>query len=622
MAIVYEGTVLKFKSDVLYNKLTDQLIKTLTELHLGGGIDSQIGAWQNSLSRMRDVLEIAQTPDDCKVAIEYNIPQTCKRVDFMILGSDNQNRNNVVIIELKQWAKVEKVGDVYEHSVMSDLRSHQPVAHPSYQAYTYKALIQNYADRANLAPTNLAPCAYLHNLGDGYRLVIEDPIYKEWLNEAPAFLRNDAVKLCDFIKKYITKKSSDEQLLYKIDYGRIKPQKSLQDCLDSMLCGNDEFKMIDDQVVAFDKIMDSIKKAKDDNKKHVVIIRGGPGTGKSVLAINLLAKCISKLGLNAAYITKNMAPRHCYARLLSKGNAKKAINLEFVIQSPHGLVDLSYHPLDVGIFDEAHRMQQKPWRYPGKDMLYDAIRASRISVFFIDEDQRISAKDCYDVDAIKKAAKDLGCVLDTEEPFELTSQFRCGGSDGYIAFLNDVLGIAPSANQTFDLSGLDIRVFDNPNEMRDELRKINEINNKARMVAGYCYDWNVKYHRDEYDVIIGDFKAKWNLEKDDVWAVNPKSFEEVGCIHTCQGMEFDYAGVFIGKDLKYVDGKVVTDKWSISKDDKSSGIRGCKNEVLADRLIRNTYKVLLTRGLKGCFIYCEDKALSEYLKKRLGSNRN
>ncbi len=622
MAIVYEGTVLKFKSDVLYNKLTSELIKVLEELHLNAGIDSQMSAWQNSLSRMRDVLEIAQTPNDCKVAIEYNIPQTCKRVDFMILGSDNNNKNNVVIIELKQWAKVEKVGDAYEHSIMSDLRSHQPTAHPCYQAYSYKALIQNYADRANLAPTNLAPCAYLHNLRDSYRPIIEDPIYSEWIHEAPAFLMSDAVKLCDFIKKYITKKSSDKDLLYKIDYGKIKPQKSLQDCLDSMLCGNEEFKMIDDQVVAFDRIMDSINQAKNDSKKHVLIIRGGPGTGKSVLAINLLAKCISKLELNAAYITKNMAPRKCYTRLLSKGNARKEINLKLAIQSPYGLPNMPNNALDVGIFDEAHRMQRQPYMYNGNDMLTDAIKASRISVFLIDEDQRITTKDCYNVDSIIKIAKELNCLIDTPEPFELSSQFRCGGSDGYIAYLNSVLGIGDSINGIFDLSGLDIRVYSDPCLMREDLRKLNDINNKTRMVAGYCYDWNVKNHRGDYDVIIGDFKAKWNLEKDDIWAVNPNSFDEIGCIHTCQGMEFDYAGVFIGRDLRYENGKVITDKQAISKDDKTSGIRNCKNDLLADRLIRNTYKVLLTRGLKGCYIYCEDKALAEYLTERLRSNRS
>ena len=168
----------------------------------------------------------------------------------------------------------------------------------------------------------------------------------------------------------------------------------------------------------------------------------------------------------------------------------------------------------------------------------------------------------------------------------------------------------------------DIQVFDDPNQMREELRKKNEINNKARMVAGYCYDWNVKNHRDEYDIYLENgFKAKWNLENDKIWAINPLSFEEVGCIHTAQGLEFDYVGVIIGQDLRYDETtyEIVIDKTKISKDDKTSGIKSC-GEGLARQLIKNTYKTLLTRGQKGCYIYCEDKALSRYIKRLLNIN--
>ena len=137
------------------------------------------------------------------------------------------------------------------------------------------------------------------------------------------------------------------------------------------------------------------------------------------------------------------------------------------------------------------------------------------------------------------------------------------------------------------------------------------------MVAGYCYDWNVKNNRGDYDIYLeDDFKAKWNLEGDNIWAINPKSFEEVGCIHTAQGLEFDYVGVIIGKDLCYdkESGKVITDKTKISKDDNSSGIRKA-DDITAEKLIKNTYKTLLTRGQKGCYLYCEDKALRDYIRE-------
>ena len=618
--IIYNKSLKDFRTDVTFNMMQSILLKTLREKGLSGGSASEINSRNNSLHFMKDVLDDSYFDNECQVAIEYNIPQTSKRVDFMIMGNNN-TEDHVVIIELKQWARVNKVDDNCDHSIMSDLRSHEPVAHPSYQAYSYKQLILDYCnDSVSINNKTLKPCAYLHNLSEEYRPIIEDNLYHEWIEEAPVFLQSDVLKLRNFVKNYIKLKANDGSLLYKIEEGRLKPTKSLQDALDSMLCGNEEFHMIDEQVVAYDKIMKAIKESQNDTRKHVLIITGGPGTGKSVLAINILARCIIDLKLNTSYITKNMAPRKCYANLLAKGNAKKMVNLQKAIQSPWCLPNTIYNGLDVGIFDEAHRMQKKPYRYLGNDMLEDAIKASKVSIFFVDDDQRITINDKYDVNSIIMYAKNENAII--HKPYELTSQFRCDGSDGYISFLNNLLEIKQTANTNFEFNNLKVKVFDDPIKMRDELRELNKINNKTRMIAGYCYDWNVKNKKGEWDIILPNgFKAKWNLANDDHWAVNPNSFEEVGCIHTCQGMEFDYVGIFIGKDLYYKDGHVQTNRNAISKDDKTSGIRlkSTSNEE-ADKLIRRTYKVLLTRGIKGCYIYCEDEALRNYLKEKLNKN--
>lgn len=618
--IIYNKSLKDFRTDVTFNMMQSILLKTLREKGLSGGSASEINSWNNSLHFMKDVLDDSYFDNDCQVAIEYNIPQTSKRVDFMIMGNNNEE-DHVVIIELKQWARVNKVDDNCDHSIMSDLRSHEPVAHPSYQAYSYKQLILDYCnDSVSINNKTLKPCAYLHNLSEEYRPVIEDNLYHEWIEEAPVFLQSDVLKLRNFIKNYIKLKANDGSLLYKIEEGRLKPTKSLQDALDSMLCGNEEFHMIDEQVVAYDKIMKAIKESQNDTRKHVLIITGGPGTGKSVLAINILARCIIDLKLNASYITKNMAPRKCYANLLAKGNAKKMVNLQKAIQSPWCLPNTINNGLDVGIFDEAHRMQKKPYRYLGNDMLEDAIKASKVSIFFVDDDQRITINDKYDVNSIITYAKKENAII--HKPYELTSQFRCDGSDGYISFLNNLLEIKQTANTNFEFNNLKVKIFDNPVIMRDELRELNKINNKTRMIAGYCYDWNVKNKKGDWDIILPNgFKAKWNLANDDHRAVNPNSFEEIGCIHTCQGMEFDYVGVFIGKDLYFKDGHVHTNRNAISKDDNTSGIRlKSTSDEEADKLIRRTYKVLLTRGIKGCYIYCEDEVLRNYLKEKLNKN--
>ncbi len=611
--IVYENRLSDFINDVDLNKISDILEKNLHDKHIGGGSPAEVNAWNNSLHFMKDVLQCPEIPNDCKVAIEYNIPQTSKRVDFMIIGADRDKKDHIVIVELKQWAQVQKVDNWSKHSVLSDLRSHQPTPHPSYQAFSYKSLILNYCDVDDLCYDSLSPCAYLHNMSEGFRDVLEDQLYHEWVREAPVFLKGDVIKLRSFIQRYIMIKSSNDDLLYKIDFGRLKPTKSLQDSLDSMLCGNEEFKMIDEQVVAYDYIMDAIRKSQSSGKKHVIIIQGGPGTGKSVLAINVLVDCIRKLELNASYVTKNSAPRECYTKLLSKGNARKELDLKLAICSPFSLPNTPNNGLDVGIFDEAHRMVKKPYMYSGEDMLRDAIAAAKTSVFFVDDDQRITTKDIYTTDTIISYAKEAGAVLSPAKPYILSSQFRCNGSDGYISFLDNILNLKKTANTTLDTAQFDFRVYDSPQEMKDALLAADAGQNKSRMCAGYCYDWNVKNGRGDWDVVIGSFRAKWNLENDKVFAVNPDSFNEIGCIHTVQGMEFNYVGVIIGKDLIYRDGVVKTDQTAISKDDKTSGIRTCKDKAVADKLIRNTYRVLMTRGLKGCFVYCEDKALSNYL---------
>ena len=383
--------------------------------------------------------------------------------------------------------------------------------------------------------------------------------------------------------------------------------------------GNKEFMLLDEQAVVYDMCVKTMKQCLKDMKKRTIIIQGGPGTGKSVLAVNLLKKYITD-GLNASYVTKNSAPREAYLKLLSKSDLKKEVNIKQLFRSPFGLCKTPSNFYDCLIIDEAHRLVKQMYGdFQGQNQVMECINSSLLSIFLIDENQKITTKDIGSIDEIKYWANELNSRVIINEETTLTSQFRCNGSDLYIQLLNNILQIGENVDIDLAELNFDLQIFDNPNDLRDELRKKNQINNKARMVAGYCYDWDVKNHRGDYDIYLEDnFKDKWNLENDKIWAINPSSFEEVGCIHTAQGLEFDYVGVLIGQDLRYDDasGLVITDKTKISKDDKSSGIKSC-GIALANQLIKNTYKTLLTRGQKGCYIYCEDKPLANYIKKIL-----
>lgn len=618
--IVYSATKTQFNDDVNLNRISDIILQNLRDKKISGGQLAEYNSWQNSLHFMRAAIDDPEIPDDVEVAVEYQIPRTSKRVDFMIAGADNENHSNVVVVELKQWDKAEKVDDLMQHSVRAFTGGAKRIVnHPSYQAYAYAAFIKNSSEQVQDESIGIRPCAYLHNCSPLYRMPLDDEIYKTWLEEAPLFDKSQTLKLRSFIKQFIAKRAPSGELLYKIDNGRIRPSKALQDCIVSLMKGNEEFLLLDDQAVVFDMCRKTMDQCLKDLKKRTIIIQGGPGTGKSVLAVNLLKEFITK-GLNASYCTKNSAPREAYQKLLAKSDLKAMVNIKQLFRSPFGLSNATQNFFDCLIVDETHRLVAKMYGdWNGENQVKECINTSLFTVFLLDEDQQITTKDIGSVSEIKKWAETLGSTVIMNDDTVLRSQFRCNGSDQYIQLLNNILQIGEPVDISKGELNFDLRVFDDPNEMKDALRTINKIKNKARMVAGYCYDWDVKNGRGDYDIYLeNDFKAQWNLSTDKVWAINPKSFEQVGCIHTAQGLEFDYVGVIIGRDLRYdpASGRVITDRSKISKDDKSSGIRTASNDI-ADRLIKNTYKTLLTRGQKGCFIYCEDKPLAAYIRSFL-----
>jgi len=618
--IVYNDIKRQFVNDVKDNSIADKILDAIKMRGLNAGHEKEYSSWQNSMQFMRNIVDDSEIDDEVRICIEYNIPLTSKRVDFIIAGADNVGKENIVIVELKQWQKAEVVADDMHYCVKTFVaNTDRIVCHPSYQSYSYSCFLKNYSQSLTDESINLVPCAYLHNYQPEYRQSLSNPIYKEWFEVAPFFIKNEVAIFSDFVKKYITKKSSKGDLLYLIDHGRLRPTKALQDSLASMVKGNKEFMLLDEQAVCFDMCIKTMNQCLKDGKKRTIIIQGGPGTGKSVLAVNLLMEYINQ-SLNASYVTKNSAPREAFLQLLTKSDEKKLVNIKQLFRSPFGLSNCDENAYDCLIVDEAHRLVKKMYGdWSGENQVKECINASLLSIFLLDEDQAVTTKDIGSINEVQYWCKELGSRLIITDETKLVSQFRCNGSDAYIQFIDDLLQRLPETIHV-DISELnfDFKVFDDPNEMREALRDKNQINNKSRMVAGYCFDWNVKHHRGDWDIMLGDnFKAKWNLENDKVWAINPRSFEEVGCIHTAQGLEFDYVGVFIGKDLTYnpITGRIETNKEAISKDDKSSGIRSAKPEK-AHQLILNTYKTLLTRGQKGCYVYCEDPELRKYIRSR------
>ena len=624
--LVYSGIKNDFLNSVEDGTLAEEIRETIFEKLGRRTSESEFRSWENSLTSMYVVMNDSLIPSNSGVAIEYNIPQTAKRVDFIVSGYDAEKRPSIVIIELKQWEElkaIEGVDALVETYIGGALRR---VVHPSYQAWSYAQLIKDYNSTVQDMEIQIQPCAYLHN----YLRKENDPIdqdwYEDYLEESPAFTKKENNKLREYIKKHIVT-GDDKEVLYYVENGKIRPSKSLQNSITKMLKGNPEFVMIDEQKVVYEDVLRLSGLCQKDHRKRTIICQGGPGTGKTVIAVNLLAE-LTKRNQLVQYVSKNSAPRQVYLQKL-KGSFKKS-SVDNMFKGSGTYYDAPENMAGTLLVDEAHRLNEKSGMFHnlGENQIKEIIRASLCSVFFIDEDQRVTMDDIGSVDQIKRWAREEDSEI---YEMELVSQFRCNGSNGYLAWLDDVLQIRDTAN--FDLEDIDfdIRICDTPNEVRDIIFEKNRTTNRARILAGYCWNWNKSQAKNtEYhDIKIGDFEMSWNLDGGEPFAVSDTSVNEIGCIHTSQGLEFDYVGVIIGEDIRFADGKVITDYSKRAQTDQS--LRGIKKlskenpeeaQERADQIIRNTYRTLLSRGMKGCYIYCVDPELERYLKDRLKHRNN
>lgn len=617
--IVYQATKSDFCEDVLADRIELKILDFFRRYLNAGTSGSEIRAWRNSMQYMDKVLSDDSIPDDCGVAIEYQIPMSSKRLDFILTGLGEESTEYAILIELKQWesATLSDKDGIINTFLGKNIRE---TVHPSYQVWSYATLLRNFNQTIEESQIKLQPCAYLHNYPPDN--VITNERYIDCLQLAPVFLRGDALKLRNFIKQFV-KYGDKTKILYRIEQGKIRPSKMLADSMVNMLKGNQEFVMIDDQKLVYEEAL-KLTTIATSNRKQVLIVKGGPGTGKSVVAINLLVE-ITRRGLLTRYVSKNASPRAVYESKLT-GTFRKSV-ISNLFSGSGAFVNVKSNTFDTLIVDEAHRLNERGGLYGniGENQIKEIINAARCTIFFIDEDQRISLSDIGRIDEITKWARLAGADI---HEMELSSQFRCNGADGYLAWLDHVLQIRNTANYTLDGINYDFKVFDSPSELRDVIFEKNKTNNKSRLVAGYCWEWLSKKNNQAYDIVLPeyDFKMKWNFNNDlYLWIVKPDSVNEVGCIHTCQGLEVDYIGVIIGPDMIVRNGTVLTHPALRAKGDQT--VKGWKKlleknpeegKAILRGIIKNTYRTLMTRGMKGCYVFCTDPETREYFASMCG----
>ncbi len=617
--IIYSSNALAFRESVDNNQITVQIEEAFIKGMGKRPNQGEVRAWNNSMQFMEKIIRNSKVADDCGILIEYNIPSTSKRIDFIIAGQDEQKNDNFVIVELKQWDAVEAMDreDVVRAFIGGRTRE---TPHPSYQAWSYKQYLSDMNEAVYSKDINGYSCAYLHN----YRTVQPDPLqynqYQDIIREAPLFLADDASKLQDFLKRHVGE-GNGVNLLYLIENGKIRPSKKLIDHIDGLFQGNSDFVLLDEQKVAYEAIMSL---AKQTDVKRTIIVQGGPGTGKSVISMNALGELL-KNKLNVKFIAPNASFRTVMVETLTQRQARNKTRTKMLFTGSSQFYKEPADMYDVLVVDEAHRLKGKgAYQYLGENQIEDIIKASKVNVFFIDDFQRIRPEDIGSIDEIKR----LAALYDSEvHEYSLAAQFRCSGAEGFLNWVDDALQIRPTANfDGWDQDSFEFKLVDTPNEVYDLIKSKNDQGYKARMLAGFAWNWTADKEGNRNgeipDVTIEEhrFAMPWNARSiSSTWAIHESGIDQIGCVHTSQGLEFDYVGVIIGNDLKYDSDKMVLySDYDEYKD--RMGKRGLKskNEELT-KLIKNIYKILMSRGMKGCYVYCRDQELMNYLCSRASS---
>ncbi len=612
--------------DTIHNEIGDKLKESFFQYFRYHPSPNEVQSWRNSLRAVSQVFEYSKL-DDHGVILEYQLPQTSKRLDCMIMGKDLHGSDRAVIIELKQWEKCEASDGENEVSTWVG-GGKREVLHPSVQVGQYKMYLQDLHpafDGGNAI--KLDAVSYLHNYSPIKNDELLSSKFTEKIKNNPIFCADGV----DTFSEYLTAKLSAGgglPILERVEKTEYKVSKKLMDHVSKTIKERSEYVLIDEQLVVYDKVISLVKNQLGSKKKSVVIISGGPGTGKSVIAINLMADLL-RLGYDTNYATGSKAFTET---LRKKIGTRGAVQFKYFNSYMNSSKDI----LDVLIADEAHRIRETSNnRFTRKEMRSDTpqieelIKASKIGVFFIDDNQNVRPNETGSAEFIKDTAIKMGC--DVHE-YELEAQFRCSGSDAFVNWVNNTLGIKRTANVIWDQKEeFDFQIVDSPLELYSKIKqKSDEKAGSARLVAGFCWPWSNPNSDGTLvnDVKIGDFQMPWEgkdghklapgIPPASLWPNDPNGVNQIGSIYTIQGFEFDYVGVIIGPDLVY---NFDNQTWIALREKSADGVVKRSGEKL-EELLKNTYRVLLTRGMKGCYVYFVDKETEKFFKSRIEGTKS
>lgn len=601
--------VLEFAAD---GTLTDRIIEQSGR----GAASSEKRSWQRSLPVLaRDVVDAGLGA--VEMLVEYQLPLNNKRVDVVLAGTHPRGGDSFVVIELKQWS----AANAYEGSdrLVEVDQVRRPRLHPGLQVEGYCEYLVDFLGALHHARDRVRGLAYLHNATDRD---VQDLFALPVNEQRRLFTGQRRGRLIEHLRAHLAPEHG-ALVADRLLGSSVRPSRLLLQHAADEIQRQRNFTLLEQQRVAYELVLHSVERARASDRKKVVIVSGGPGSGKSVIALSVLGE-LFRLGRPAFHATGSQA----FTQTLRKYAAPRSTRVKNLFKYFNNFTTAEHNGFDVLVCDEAHRIREtssnrwtKAVDRTGRPQLDELVAAARVPVFLLDEHQIVRPGELGSVDVIRQHAASLGLEV---EYVPLHGQFRCGGSEDYERWVLRLLELVPGGPSVWRGDGrFDVQVAATPYEMEETLAFHQKHELTARMSAGYCWPWSEPRPDGSLvpDVTIGDWARPWNVKSDRsvggapgsaFWATDPAGFGQVGCVYTAQGFEYEYSGVIVGPDLVARGGRLVTRR-EYSKDPAFRSKKLVSDEA-ADQLIRNTYKVLFTRGMRGTIIYATDEETQVFLQ--------
>jgi hypothetical protein len=556
--------------------------------------------------------------------LEQRLPLSSRRVDAILAGRHpDTGAPSYVIVELKQWSEAELFEDDPALVLVNGYGRH-PRLHPVEQVRGYCEYLRDFVSALQEVPDVIAGVAYLHNATE---MGVAQLRQMQESADGRMFTGQRRGEFLDFLRSRLDPGVSGAAYADEFLSSRTAPGRQLLAVAADEIRKREQFVLLDQQRLAYNLVLHATEAARAGDAKTVVIVSGGPGSGKSVIALSLLGE-LARRGRTVVHATGSRSFTQTLRQVTGRGSPRTRSLFKYFNQ----FVDADRNGLEVLILDEAHRIRETSMsRYTprqlrtGRRQLDELICAGRVPVFLLDQHQVVRPGELGTVSEIEAHARSLGLAV---EKIDLNAYFRCGGSEAYLEWVSRLLGLTPGGPLPWAGDpAFTVRVADSPGELEQALRAELGKGYGARMAAGYCWPWSDPRPDGTLvnDVVIGDWSRPWNLRGDRavggappsaLWASDPAGFGQVGCVYTAQGFEYDWNGVIIGPDLVWRG-----DSWRAVREasrDPDFRSRAKVSDHEFGRLVRNVYKVLLTRGMLGTVIYSPDADTNAMLRALVG----